>query len=81
MTAFQGGGDKNLITMLQFRYSEGVLAQWSNPLTFQSEQLGEVGSMARRTPPHERHDKGLQTQLGLLSALGAEKRNHTFTTK
>ena len=45
---------------------EGVVAQWCNPLTLKSEHSGGVGSSPDRTPPLERHDKGLRTQLGLL---------------
>ena len=37
---------------------EGVVAQWCNPLTLQSEQSGGVGSIPGGTPPLERHDKG-----------------------
>ena len=38
---------------------EGVVAQWCNPLTLQTEQLSGVGSILGRTPPLERHDMGL----------------------
>ena len=38
---------------------EGIVAQWCNPLTFQPEQSGGVGSIPGRAPPLERHDKGL----------------------
>ena len=44
---------------------EGVVGQWCNPLTLQSEQSGGVGSLPGRTPPLERHDKGLRTRLAL----------------
>ena len=36
---------------------EGVVAQWCNPLTLQSEQSGGVGLIPDRAPPLERHDK------------------------
>ena len=39
------------------------MAQWCNPLTLQSKQSGGVGLIPGRTPPLERHDKGLPTQL------------------
>ena len=62
---------------------EGVVAPWCNPLTLQPEQSGGVGSSPGKAPPLERHDKGSRTRLGLLysaiPALGAEKRNFTFT--
>ena len=48
------------------RPAEGVVAPWCNPLTLQPEQSGGVGSISGRTPPLERHDKGLRTRLGLL---------------
>ena len=44
---------------------EGVLVQWCNPMTWQPEQSGRVGSKLGRAPPLERHDKGLQTRLEL----------------
>ena len=45
---------------------EGVVAPWCSPLTLQlqPEQSGGVGLIPGRTPPLERHDKGLLTQLG-----------------
>ena len=45
---------------------EGVVAQWSNPLTLQPEQSGGVGSNTGTDPPLERHDKESRTRLGLL---------------
>ena len=44
---------------------EVFVAQWCNPLTLQSEQLGRQGSIPSRAPPLERHDKGLLTQSAL----------------
>ena len=44
---------------------EGVVAQWCNPLTLQSEQSRRVGSIPGRAPPLERHDKGSRTRLAL----------------
>ena len=44
----------------------GVVAQWCNPLTLKPEQSVGVGLIPGRTLPLKRHDKGLQTQLGLL---------------
>ena len=44
---------------------EGVVAQWCNPLTLQSEQSGGVASIPGRAPPLERHDKGSRTRLVL----------------
>ena len=49
-----------------FGKSEGVVAQWCNPLTLKSEQSDGMGSSPGRTPPLERHDKRLRTRLGLL---------------
>ena len=46
--------------------SEGVVAQWCNPLTLQPEQTDGVGSKPGRTPPLESHDKESRTRLGLL---------------
>ena len=45
---------------------EGVVAPWCNHLTLQPEQSDGVGSIPGRTPPHECHDKGSRTRLGLL---------------
>ena len=45
---------------------EGVMAQSCNPPTLKPEQSCRVGSIPDRTPQLERHDKGSQTQLGLL---------------
>ena len=45
--------------------SEGVVAQWCNPLTLKLEQSGGVGSIPGKTPPLERHDKGSRTRLAL----------------
>ena len=45
---------------------EGVVMQWFNPLTLQSEQSGGVGLIPNRMPPLERYDKGSRTQLSLL---------------
>ena len=59
------------------------MAPWCDSLTLQPEQSGGVGSNPGMAPPLERHDKGSRTRLGLLlsaiPALGAEKRNFTFT--
>ena len=49
-----------------FYQLEVVVAQWCNPLTLKSEQLGGVGSIHGRTPPLERHDKGSRNRSGLL---------------
>ena len=49
---------------LNFLFIEVVVAPWCNPLTLQPEQSGGVGSNPGRAPPLDRHDKGLQTQLG-----------------
>ena len=46
--------------------TEGVVAQWCNPLTLKPEQSGGVGSISCRTPSPDRRDKGSQTRLGLL---------------
>ena len=42
---------------------KGDVAQWCNPLTpltLQPELSGGMGSISDRTPPLERHDKGLR---------------------
>ena len=54
-----------LISLVWSDYAEGVVAQWCNPLTLKPEQSGGVGSIPGRTPPLERHDKGLWTQVVL----------------
>ena len=36
----------------------GVVVQWRNPLTLESEQSDGMGSAPGRTPPFERDDKG-----------------------
>ena len=41
---------------------EGVVAPWCNPLTLQLQKSRGVCSIPARTPPHERHDKGLRTR-------------------
>ena len=38
-------------------HTEGVLAQWCNPLTLKPEQSGYVGSIPGRSPSLEHHDK------------------------
>ena len=45
--------------------TEGVVAQWCNPLTLKSEQSGGVGSRRDRASPLERHEKGSRTRLAL----------------
>ena len=44
---------------------EGVVAQWCNPRTLQSEQSGGVGLIPGRAQQLERHDKGSWTRLAL----------------
>ena len=52
----------------------GVVTQWCNPLTLESEQSGGVRLIPRRALPLERHNKGLQTQLvQLYSAMLSAK--------
>ena len=46
---------------LKLALTEGVVAQWCNPLTLQPEQSGGVRLTPGRVPPLERHDKGLRT--------------------
>ena len=41
------------------------MAQWCDPLTLQSEQSGGVGSILKRAPPLERHDKESRARLKL----------------
>ena len=57
---------------------EGVLVQWCNPLILKPKQTSGVGSVPSRNPPLERHDKGT-CSISAIPALGAEKRNFTFT--
>ena len=51
--------------VLMSKDSEGVVAQWCNPLTLKPEQSGGVGSRGGRASPLERHDKGSRTRLAL----------------
>ena len=44
------------------KLSEGVVAQWCNPLTLKPKQSGGVVSRRGRASPLERHDKGLRTR-------------------
>ena len=64
-------------------FYEGVVAPWCNPLTLQPEQPGEMGSSPGRAPPLKRHNKGrgfdLVCSTSAIPALGADKRNFTFT--
>ena len=41
--------------------TEGVVAQWCNPLTLKPEQSGGVGSRRDRASPLEHHDEGSLT--------------------
>ena len=59
---WEAGYSWELVPTSQF---EGVVAQWSNPLTLQPEQLGEVGSKRGRARPFERHDKRSRTRSTL----------------
>ena len=45
--------------------AQGVVAQWCNPLTLQSEQSGGVGSIPSRIPTLENHKMGSQTRSAL----------------
>ena len=46
-------------------FSEGVVAQWCNPLILKPEQSVGVGLRRDRASPLERHDKGPRTRLAL----------------
>ena len=50
---------------------EGVVAPWCDPLTLQTEQSDEVGSIPGKTPLLERHDK--VCSISAISGLGAEQ--------
>ena len=54
-----------LTSSIRPRLNEGVVAQWCNLLTLQSEQLGRMVSIPSRPLPLERHYKGLWTRLAL----------------
>ena len=64
--AFHVGRKQHWAVRSRPRPQEGVVAPWCNPLALQPEQSGGVGLNPGRAPPFERHDKGLQTRLGLL---------------
>ena len=48
----------------------GVVAQWYDALSLQSEKSGGVGSIPGRAPFLERHNKGSWTRLALSCFCG-----------